>query len=209
MKAYKLTDHNKQTKNDTQWGENVTHSATGTSDNLCTDGWIHFYMDPLIAVMMVGAHVSFQYPILWECNTEGEHLHEPLKSGCKTLTTIRQISLPEVTINQRIAFAILCAKKLCVYETCMLTDDVKWNEWADKWLSGEDRSYKSAKAINGGGPNYESDMANAIWCATKSDFPTRSVARYTGWVAICAAGVVTHDDKTIDFIAIAQKALTY
>lgn len=48
MKAYKLTDQNGLTKNDMQWGENVSYTATGESKKLCSDGWIHFYIDPLV-----------------------------------------------------------------------------------------------------------------------------------------------------------------
>ena len=43
MKLYKLTDGNNQTKNDTQWGENVTHAADGDSTELCNEHWLHAY----------------------------------------------------------------------------------------------------------------------------------------------------------------------
>ena len=136
MKCYKLTDNNGKTRKNTQWGENVSHTATGTDPDLCSDGWIHFYMDPRIAVVMNPAHANFKSPILWEVEYSGKVVHEPLKSGAKTLTTIRRIPLPEISLNQKIAFAIYCAKE--VYE------DEKWNLWADKWLSGEDRTQRSA-----------------------------------------------------------------
>ena len=112
MKAYKLTDDQSQTRNKTQWGANVTHTATGTSNKLCTSSWLHFYTDPLIAVLMNCSHAAFSNPQLWECETAGEHLHEPLKSGCRTLTTIKQLELPQITNNQKVAFAILCAKQV-------------------------------------------------------------------------------------------------
>ena len=41
--------------------------------------------------------------------------------------------------EQRVTFAILCAKEMC--------DDVKWNAWADKWLNNEDRTSISAAKI--------------------------------------------------------------
>jgi hypothetical protein len=40
MKLYKLTDEHGQTRGGTQWGEGVTHTATGTGTELCSDGWI-------------------------------------------------------------------------------------------------------------------------------------------------------------------------
>ena len=138
MKCYKLTDKNGQTRNDTQWGPNVSHSAEGKGENLCSDGWIHFYTNPLIAILMNPIHANFAQARLWECESSGKELHESLKSGCKTLTTIREIPLPKISMTQRIAFGILCTKEVC--------KDERWNNWADKWLSGEDRTKKSAAA---------------------------------------------------------------
>ena len=138
MKCFKLISHTGCTFGYTKWGENVTHTASGTDPNLCSDGFIHFYMDPRIAVVMNPTHAGFVNPILWEAEYSGKVVHEPLKSGSKTLTTIRQIPLPEISPTQKIAFGIYCAKEVCF--------DEKWNLWADRWLSGEDRTQKSASA---------------------------------------------------------------
>ena len=138
MKCYKLTDKNNQTRNGTQWGHNVSHSAEGKGENLCSDGWIHFYTNPLIALLLNPIHANFSSPKLWEAESSGEELHESLKSGCKTLTTIEEIPLPEISMTQKIAFGILCAKEVF--------KNKEWNLWADKWLSGEDRTKKSASA---------------------------------------------------------------
>lgn len=164
MKAYKLTDQNSQTKFQTQWGENVSHTASGQDCDLCSDGWIHFYTNPLIAVLMNPVHSNFSSPKLWECETRGKELHEPLKSGCKTLTTIKEIPVPEFTNTQRIVFAILCVKK--VY------NDPKWNKWADEWLSGKNRTKQSA---------YDASYTDQVteespWIGTSSS-AARSVAR--------------------------------
>ena len=153
MKAYKLTDEKGQTKNKTQWGINVTHSASGKGKELCTNGWIHFYVNPLIAVLMNPAHAGFVNPILWECETSGEELHEALKSGCKTLTTIKEIDLPVIAINSKIAFGILCAKKVC--------SDLEWNTWADNWLAGKDRTAAAAYAAAAYAAAYAADASAA------------------------------------------------
>ena len=138
MKCYKLTNKNGQTKNGTQWVPNISHSASGNGKSLCSDGWIHFYTNPFIAVFMNSEHANFSPPRLWEAESSGEELHEQLKSGCKTLTTIREIPCPKISMTQKIAFGILCAKKVC--------KNKEWNLWADRWLSGEDRTKKSAAA---------------------------------------------------------------
>ena len=136
MKLYKLTSELYQTYNQTQWGENIFHEVSGEG-KMCSSGWLHAYTSPLLAVLMNPVHANFKYPILWEA--EGEiGVSDGIKVGCKRLTTLKQIPLLKVTIEQRIKFGILCAKKVCKEE--------KWNEWADKWLKGEDRSVSAARA---------------------------------------------------------------
>src|SRR3990172_452274 len=44
--------------------------------------------------------------------------------------------LSQLNKTQQIAFAILSAKEVC--------HEKKWNTWADRWLSGKDRSKRSA-----------------------------------------------------------------
>lgn len=138
MKAYKLTDENGKTNGNTQWGENVTHTATGTGTQLCSDGFIHYHTDPVLAVLLNPIHANFQSPILWECEVSGDCINEPLKSGSKTVTTIRQIPMPVITETQKIAFAILCAQQIC--------KDIKWNSLANNWLRNIDRTRDAASA---------------------------------------------------------------
>jgi hypothetical protein len=91
MKTYKLTDENNQTRGGTQWGPGICHTAIGDGEELCSDGWIHFYTNPLIAILMNPVHANFLNSRLWECETSGAELHVPLKSGCKTLKTVKEI----------------------------------------------------------------------------------------------------------------------
>jgi hypothetical protein len=137
-KLYKLTDSYGKTCNDTQWGPGVSHSGTGEGE-LCGPGWIHAYEHPLIAVLMSVIHANFKNPRLWEAEGEIARRDGQLKCGCKTLTTVREIPLPEITMEMRVRFAILCAKEVCASYRA-------WNAWADKWLSGEDRTQAAAKA---------------------------------------------------------------
>ena len=176
MKCYKLTDSKGETRNNTQWGNNVTHTATGTDPNLCSVGWIHFYTEPRLAVIMNPAHADFKSPILWEAEYSGKVVHEPLKSGAKILTTIQRIPLPEISPTQKIAFGIYCAKE--VYK------DEQWNNWADKWLSGEDRTKESA------------DIAYAYASAAYAD-------TYAARAASAAAGV----NVKINFVELLDKAM--
>lgn len=157
-KLYKLTDENRKTRageaNELQWGEGVTHTAKGEGTKLCTDGVIHAYEDPLIALFMNPIYTAFEHPRLWEA--EGEIVvRDGLKVGCKILTTVREIPIPELTLTQYVRFAILCALELHKEEGFV--------QWAHKWLSGEDRSEESAKAA---AQTAASKIArNAAWAA--------------------------------------------
>jgi hypothetical protein len=199
MKAYKLTDKNGITKNNTQWGPNVTHTASGTNRNLCSNGWIHFSKDPVLAVLLNPIHANFSSPKLWECETYGEELHAPLESGCKTLTTIKEIPLPNVTNIQRIAFAILCAKE--VYKKS------NWNTWADKWLSAKDRTHAATYATYDAvyAVTYAAAYAAAAYAVATYDATSYDAAAYA---AACATYAVDAACD-INFIELAHKALTY
>ena len=138
MTLYKLTNANGYTRNDTKWGENVTHRATGKPrQDLCSNGYIHAYTDPLLAVVFNSIHANFDEPQLWEARGKIAK-SDGLKVGCRSLTTLRRLPLPVITPNQHVHFAILCAKQVCT--------DVVWNRWADAWLTGVDRTNAAAYA---------------------------------------------------------------
>jgi len=190
--VYKLTDKFGQTRRNTKWGNNVSHTAEGKGKVLCSDGWIHYYTHPLLAVLMNPIHAKFASPRLWEAEASGKILDEALKSGCKTLRTIREIPLPEISRVQKIAFGILCGKE--VY------DDKAWNKWADKWLSGEDRSKETA-AYAAASAYAASDAAASAYAAAYN------AAAYNA--AAAAAKYAADSAKSINFIELAEKAMTY
>ena len=208
MKLYKLTDADAKTRGGTEWGPGVSHSGTGEG-KLCGPGWIHAYADPLLAVLFNPIHARFPRPRLWEAEGEVSKT-DGLKVGCRTVTTSREIPLPEITTAQKVAFAILAVKEVC--------DDPAWNAWADRWLSGEDRSESAA------GSAAES-AESAAWSAVRSArWAARSAARSaeSSWSAesaalsaesACSAESAAESaawsaaNKKLDFAAIARKAV--
>ena len=166
IKLYKLTDGDGKTWGGTQWGPGVSHSGTGEGE-LCGWGWIHAYEHPLIAVMMNPIHARFKHPRLWEAEGEIAMRDGQLKCGCKTLTTVREIPLPSITAEMRVRFAILCAKEVCAFRS--------WNAWADRWLSGEDRSEAAAE-----------DAAEAAWAAQAASWAAYAAARAAAAAAAAA-----------------------
>ena len=217
---YKLTTQEGKTRNETQWGENISHEATGDiKQGLCSDAWIHAYTHPLLAVLMNPAHAMIKNPIHWEGKGEGEAKFEPLKCGFRKFTTLRQIPLPEVTDVQKIAFGILCAKE--VYK------DLSWNQWADKWLSGEDRTKSSANAAADAAAYaaaaadvvayYAANAADAYAASDAASSAARAAAN-AAYAAANAADAYAASDaassaaskatgKELDFVSIALKAM--
>jgi hypothetical protein len=88
-----------------------------------------------------------------------------MKCGWSEMRLIREIPLPKITTEQRVKYAILCAKQ--VYS------EKKWATWADKWLDGTDRTKMKA-------------MEAAAGAAEAVEWAARAVARA---VAGAAAGV--------------------
>lgn len=132
---YKLTDTDHCTFGGCQWGPGVTHTTPG-GRMLCTAAWLHAYRDPYLAVLMDPVHGGYgKSAVMWEA--EGViGADDGTEVGCTRLTTVRTIPKPTVTTEQRVRFAILAARGVC--------DDPAWRAWADRWLSSEDRTRKSA-----------------------------------------------------------------
>lgn len=202
-KLYKLTNENGQSYNNTQWGPGVSHSGTGKGE-LCGEGWIHAYTHPLLAVLFNPIHANFQNPKLWEAKGVIEKKDHELKVGCKTLTTIREISLPQITHVQKVAFGILAAQKVC--------NDQEWNLWAQNWLSGKNRSTEAAAAA----------AEEAVWTAAAARAAAAAAeeaaeeaewaARWAVWTAEKAAAWAAEEAaketrQSFSLISIAQQAV--
>ena len=158
QKLYKLTDENGMTRDETQWGPGATHSGTGAG-GVCGPGYIHAYEHPLLAVLLNPIHANFRNPRLWEAEGEIALRDGHLKCGCVSLTTLREIPVPKITAEQCVRFAILCAKQVF--------RDTAYTAWADKWLSGEDRSAWAATAT--------------AWAATAAARAATAAARAAAW----------------------------
>ena len=148
--VYKLADRNGRTRDGTQWGEGVTHSAQAGGTTLCTDQVVHAYRSLNLAVMMDPVHRAFG-PSAVAFQAEGEVVvDDGTKVGVKTLTTTSKVQLPEVTISQRVAFGILAS--LSVYR------DPEYLEWAQNWLNGTDRSANAAHAAANAAGRHNIDL---------------------------------------------------
>ena len=226
MKVYKLTDQDNMTMNKTLWGPGVTHTASGEGE-LCSSGWLHAYSHPLIAAFMNPIHANITNPRLWEAEGSGfEKDDRGLKMGFQELKTIREIPMPEPTTTQRVAFGILYTMKVC--------HNSAFVEWANGWLSGEDRSAHAASAAYAGvsaardaraaayaayagsaaraGAYAASAVADAAaYAAAAAAYAADAVDAASVDAAWAARAVVYAADAAddIDLIAIAEEAMGY
>ena len=203
MKAYKLTDKDDRTYGGCQWGKNVTHKANGRGV-LCTEGWIHYYGDPVLALFLDPLHGDFGSTAhLWEVEVSGKVETDcGLKFGTTELTTLKRLRKKKITRKHRVRFAILCAKE--VYH------DKAWNEWADAWLDGTDRTHAAANnaahaaAVNAVAVNI---VAVNIVAVNIVAYNAAHAAAANTVVAYNAAYAVANTVAYIDFIAIARRAI--
>ena len=136
--GYKLTDSGMRTHGGTQWEIGVKRATNGAGA-LCGPGWLHYYSHPGLAVMLNPIHAKIQRPRLFRCAIGGvQQSDRGLKSGTTELTLLCEMKLPVITVEQRVRFAILCAKRVC--------NEPAWAAWADHWLDGSDRGLDAAAA---------------------------------------------------------------
>ena len=194
-KLYKLTDQNGQTRGGMQWGPGITHEATGDpSQDLCTDAWIHAYEHPLLAVLLNPIHGNFKNPRLFEGDNEIGKRKSQLLCGCRSFTTAREIPVPAVTTAQKVRFGILCAKQVYKHP--------KWNQWADAWLDGSDRSEKSAQVACAAARAAQADEVYAAWEARAAD-----AAQVAAYAAVWAAADAVQAEYEARAADAAQAAL--
>lgn len=202
MKYYKLLTQEMTSYNNTEWKLNETITVEKEGVEMCTDQVLHCYNHPLLAVVFNPIHANIKNPKLFEINVDKIVNTDGLKFASKSQTLIKEIPLPEISLEQRIEFGIRVVK--LVYK------DEKWNLWADRWLNGEDRSKESAATARAAtytatyaaanAANAASNAANAAY--TAADHASR--AAYTTDTdaiansATCAAIAVGNAAKAVD-----------
>jgi hypothetical protein len=142
--GYKLLTRDMKTRkdcdNEMDWSDvGEWHEAKG-SGGLCTNGVIHDYDDPWIAVVVNPAHADIPDPVMYETERGGPVMTDGLKCGCRRLRLTKSLIPPDVPLVQKVAFGIYVALTIC--------DDPDFYQWAANWLSGKDRTYASAAAAS-------------------------------------------------------------
>ncbi len=200
-KLYKLTDEQGRTRagedNELKWAVGVEHKTAGTGSRLCTADVIHAYEHPLIAVLMNSLHADFNPTTMRLFVAEGEIIAREgqLKCGVHALKIVEELPVPVLTVEQRVKFAILCAKTVC--------KDAAWNVWADRWLSGEDRSKAAAKAVAEAAARAAEEAAKAA--ARAAEEAAKAAAWAATWAAAWAATWAAKAANLLDLIQIVEQ----
>lgn len=198
MKVYKLTDANGTTYNETQWKPGARHKVTGRL-KMCDNG-IHAYSDPLLALLLNPMHANIMTPWLWECEASDEHLDDHgLKSCHRWLQTIRELPVPQITTEQRMRFAILCA----IESGC---NDSTWVAWALHWLDGSDHSEAAATSAASAAWAAAMEAAGAAAAAAAAAAVGCGGRQRAAVTAAFAASAATRTAKDINLVAIAHEA---
>ena len=189
MQVYKLTDKNLQTHNNYQWQINEWHDTTGEGE-LCSAGWLHFYYSKELALFLNPLHARIAEPRLFVAEAAGQFKDDyGLKGGATKLRIVEEIPVVMPSLEQRVKFGILCAK--------VVTTDKAWNDWADAWLDGSDRSVESAWAAEWAAADADAAAGAAraagaaaraaAWAAEAAEAASRAASRAAAWAAAGAA----------------------
>ena len=209
MIKYKLTTQQGTTHNGYQWSlpkgkrPGKWHKTDGRGE-LCGPGWLHYYHDPMLAVLLNPIHANIKDPILWEVEVDGEQLDDNgLKGGTTKMRLVRRIELPTFSTVQRTAFGILCALEVCKEKSFVA--------WANKWLSGNDRSAAAARATEAAAAWAErAAEAAAVWAREAATWATEAAAAWAAEAAAAraaeAAAAWEARAAQIDLVTIAKKA---
>lgn len=203
MKGYKLVNQGLTTHGGYQWTVGEKHKAIGEGKGLCSDGFFHFYPSLSLAVLMNTAHANFDNPRAFECEVDGEIIHESLKSGAKIMTLTSEVEVPVFTRRQSVFFALRCAEEGARVTGFFLPK--AWCNWAEKFKKNESTADEACTAAEVAG------MRTTAWAAAESaaasEMETSEI--WTAKAANAAASESWATMEKINFVALAEEAYNF
>ena len=189
MKYYKLLSQDLTSHQGTKWEIGVPITITKAGNEMCSDQVLHCYNHPMLAVIFNPIHANIRKPKLFEIQVDGICNNDGLKFASKSQTLLREISVPEISLEQKIEFAIKVVK--LVYK------EEKWNLWADKWLDGSDRTVHAAlAALAAHAAAALAALASAVaYAARDAASAARDAASAVAYAAYYAADAATSKNE--------------
>ena len=126
-----------------------------------------------------------------------------MKGGSTHLTLLEEIPIPTVTEEQKLRYALLCVMEI--------SKDEAFLNWGANWLSGKDRSHKTAnslsKTLERNGKRQEAEIAYALSLMG----PSRELLTSTFLAADMAAAAHRRSmrelAKPLDLLSLAKRAM--
>ena len=137
---YKLSTQERTTHNGFKLPDDGVWFQAKDMKNLpvpCTNTVLHHYAHPLLAVLFNPIHADIDNPRLFEIEIDKEIDTDGLKGWCRRQRIIREIEVPVITTEERVAFAIYYAERFASPD---------WMKWATNWMNGTDRTAEAARA---------------------------------------------------------------
>lgn len=136
MIAYKLLSQDLTSFRGSQWSIGKKQIVTEPGTKMCSDQVLHCYSHPLMAAMFNPIHANIANPKLFKIETSEIINSDFSKLVCKEQTLLEELPMPLLTAEQRQEVAIRAAMTVTGASNL-------WISWAEKWLSGEDRTIES------------------------------------------------------------------
>ncbi len=211
MRVYKLVDQNMCSRDGAyQWvlGEK---KRIADRPELCRVGF-HAYSDPLLAIACNPIHANIPNLRLFEAEAGGEHDEDALKSCWQEMTLLAELPVPKITAAQLVRWAIYCTQAVYHSQT--------FDAWAERWLSGADRTKASAeearatawmaaarKAAEAAAAAAEAGLYRVVEGA--DDGMAAEAAEDVAWAAGFAAGLATRtpEGQCLDVLALLRQAI--
>jgi hypothetical protein len=216
--VYKLADDDMRTYGGRQWELGVRRDEPdGYPLRLCRPGCLHCYASPVLAAFLSPGHgLAADYTRCFRAEAYGETVTDGTKIGARSMMLIEEVEYPQPTTEQRVYFAILCARAAARASKAKLPDE--WEKWADAWIDGADRSSDAADKASA----VAAEAAVATNYADYVSATVATVATYAADAAAAAAAAYTRADSAayaadvaaiaqggIDLVALAKKAIEW
>ncbi len=129
---YYVTDREGKDWKGRQWGEGVRLREDNPNYHFVT------YDNPALALLMDPAYDAFPDPHVWLAEV-GDPSPLDFRTASPLLTALRPAQPPTPTVEQRVAFGIVCALNVIA--------DPDFSRWGLAWLGGTDRTPESAERL--------------------------------------------------------------
>jgi hypothetical protein len=140
--------------------------------------------------------MAADYTRCFRAEAYGETVTDGTKIGARSMMLIEEVEYPQPTTEQRVYFAILCARAAARASKAKLPDE--WEKWADAWIDGADRSIDAA--VKASAVAYAAAADDADAAADAAAYTRADYAAYAADVAVTAPG-------GIDLVALAKRAM--